>query len=136
MAQAVDSDRNRLGPAEGGPAGQHEDQWHDDRAERIDVLERIESEPTRTLGRVVAAPERDNAVADLVADHCGNERQQEYQRVLVENVVTNREHDDTDCDRRDDDVCGEPLVGPERAPPRSGGQRRTEAQSMQRAVAG
>jgi len=62
MAQAVDSDRNSLAQPKGA-AGQHEDQWHDDRAERIDVLERIESEPTARLAVSSPAPERDNAVA-------------------------------------------------------------------------
>jgi len=40
MAQAVDKrPETGLAQPKGGPAGQHEDQWHDDRAERIDVLE-------------------------------------------------------------------------------------------------
>ena len=102
MAQAVDSDRNRLGPAEEGRPGQREDHWHDDRAERIDVLERIEGEPTRTLGRVVAAPQSDHTVAHLVEDDGGDEHEEEDERLLVEDVVADGEHDHADRDGGDD----------------------------------
>ena len=66
----------------------------------------------------------------------GMNTSEEDQRLLVQHVVAEGEHDDPDRDRGDDDVGWQTLVGLERAPPRSGGQRRTEAQSMQRAVAG
>ncbi len=136
MAQAVDGHGNGLGPAEDGRAGQREDHRHNDRAERVDVLERIQGEPAGTLGRVVAAPESDHAVADLVEHHGGDEHDEEDQCLLVEDVVAQGERDHADRDRSDDDVGRQPLVGFQRAPMRSGGQRRTEAHSMQRAVAG
>ena len=99
-------------------------------------LSRIEREPARTLGCVVTAPESHHAVAHFVEHHGGDEHDEEDQCLLVQHVVAEREHGDTDHHRGNDDVGRQPLVGLERAPPRSGAQRRTEAHSMQKAVAG
>ena len=49
----------------------------DDRAERVDVRDRVQRQPTGTLRGVVAAPERDDAVTDLVQDHRDDEAAEE-----------------------------------------------------------
>ena len=111
MAEPVDRHGDGLRPAEHGRAGQREHDRHHDRAERVDVLERIEGEPPCPLGGVVAAPEGHHTVAHLVEHHGGDEHEEEDQRLLVEDVVAKGERDHADRDRGDDDVGGKPLVG-------------------------
>ena len=53
-----------------------------DRAERVDVRDRVQREPARLLGGVVAEPERDDAVADLVQDDRDDEAAEEDDRLL------------------------------------------------------
>ncbi len=56
----------------------------DDRAERVDVRDRVQREPARLLGGVVTEPERDDAVADLVEDDRDDEAAEEDERLRVD----------------------------------------------------
>ncbi len=56
----------------------------DDRAERVDVRHRVQREPAGLLGGVVAEPERDDAVADLVQDDRDDQAAEEDERLLVD----------------------------------------------------
>ena len=78
-------------PKIGAPV-MREDRGQDDRTERIDVLEGIESQPPGAFRRVVATPERDDAVAHLVADDRRDEGTEEDQRLDVQHVAADREH--------------------------------------------
>ncbi len=55
-----------------------------DRAERVDVRDRVEREPARLLGGAVTEPERDDAVADLVQDDRDDEAAEVDDGLFVE----------------------------------------------------
>ena len=74
VPEAVRIHRHRLRPADHRCTGERTERGQDDRAERIDVRNRVQGEPVRALGRVVAEPQRDHAVTDLVEDHRHDER--------------------------------------------------------------
>jgi hypothetical protein len=53
--QSVECDRNRLCPTEQeGRTCYEEKGWNDDRSERIEVLQWVEGDPTRSEGGIVA----------------------------------------------------------------------------------
>src|SRR5262245_56559395 len=68
MAHPARVDGYWLGVAEDGAAERGEDERQQERAERVDVSDGIERDATSALGRVIAEPERDDAVGDLVED--------------------------------------------------------------------
>ena len=67
--------RHRLRVAEHGHVHGHEQKRHDDRAEGVDVLERVERQPSRALSRGIAQLVGGEAVARLVAHDGGHEAQ-------------------------------------------------------------
>src|SRR5205807_2641236 len=60
--------RYRLGPTERAEPGDGEQRREEDRAERVDVRERVQRDPPRPLGGVVAEEQGHDPVADLVQD--------------------------------------------------------------------
>ena len=83
MAEPVDGNGDRLGPTEDDvPGDDGQDHGQDDRPEGVDVPERVEGEPAGALGRVVAEPERYDAVTHLVEDDGWDEAGEEDQRPL------------------------------------------------------
>jgi hypothetical protein len=77
MAQAAEIDRHRLGPAEQDAAGrqQQNDDRHQDRAHRIDMLQRIGGDAPGLPGRRITEMARRVAVRRLVQGDRQNHRQ-------------------------------------------------------------
>ena len=71
-----------LAHASTGNAEQGAHRRHDDRADRVDVRDRVEGEAAGTLGGVVTEPRRDDPVADLVQDHGDQQAAEEDDRLL------------------------------------------------------
>ena len=65
-------------------AGERAERGQDDRAERVDVRDRVQREPPGLAGGVVAEPQRDDAVADLVEDHRDHERDEPQDRDVID----------------------------------------------------
>ncbi len=68
LAETLRVHRDRLGVPDDREAGQGTESREHERAEGIDVRDRVERQAAGALRRVVAAPERDDPVADLVED--------------------------------------------------------------------
>ena len=76
MAQGIEIDRHRLGIAEHhGRAHQQEQRRHQDGAEQVDVLQRIEGDAAQAIGGVVAQAVGDEAVRGLVQRDGDHDRQ-------------------------------------------------------------
>ena len=91
--------RHRLRPADApGARTARPIAGQDDRAERVDVRDRVQREPAGSLRGVVAEPERDDAVADLVEDDRDDEAAEEDDGLSRGTAVTATARGQRRCD--------------------------------------
>ena len=86
-------DRDRLGPPEDAGRGDDHHRRHDERSHGIDVHQRVEAEPTRPGGRVIAEESGHPAVRDLVEDD-RRDHHQEEDDLLPGDVVVGHQGDE------------------------------------------
>ena len=114
-AQAPHCHRDRLRPAEEAPARQDHDRRYEQRADRVDVADRVQAQPAGPLRGVVAERQRDPAVRDLVEDQRRDQDAEPDDLCLVDPVRSHQDDDDRDDGDEPDDLA--------RAPWASGGLR-------------
>ncbi len=92
IAQRPEIDRHRLGVAEQeGRVREHQQRRQQDRAERVDVFERIEADAPAQPCRVVAEEPRDIAMGSLVKGD-GDHQRDDPSRKLIERKAEPRSH--------------------------------------------
>ena len=81
MVQTREIDRHRLRIAEQKPRCHEQQRRQDDRAERVDVFQRVECDPALAPSRVVAEPARDKAVRRLMERYREDDREDPGRRL-------------------------------------------------------